>query len=592
MARIKRGIPLPSVAPPDDIDDVQTVDFDLVSLRNEFLDPITALRSRNVPALIQKNPRAQQMQNEAPRCLASENPSRVDQLWGVPERAMAALSSFLFGEPQESLAHTFIRMLGLPVVSLNGSLFNPGYNGKAPNLAEKAAQLDVAEHVSERVTEVQQLRESESQKRITVFRRQGIDAVAYGLVLPVFGNRLFSSVQGATAKQGGFASNTAGFPKVGVQRFSFAQRKIFLENNYERTNGESFPNFFDTGTHVLFPLVTNAEIAVTVDQPRLVCAPFVLGRNETFVEPDLSLPRPGIERILRVRSSDQSDAAVLKDVVRRLDPALALACLTTSELVRVAQALLGRDKIGADALRELNERGNFELRLLASYVRTLKAVVGRLAQAVETLRQVARKVPWAPLPSPEGPAAGTRTSFLVRPTTVSSEVQRRLNELSIRAAANAHIPPVAGGDIGGFATDAALNPNKSYTSEISQAACQKNSIERQGDVALRAVEMIRGEVSGLGLIDILAVYIGLWAVDAEVLVSLLDQPSFERLYADDKLRSKAVDARKKNGGLPTMDGNKAVEKLQDQVATVLAFADRLFQHALGSPRQAPGQSVT
>ena len=594
MVLSRRGAPLPPLAPEDDIDDIQTVDFELASLDREFVAPIRELRSATVAATIQKDPRAQQTQNEAPRCVAGTgeklDPSRVDMVWGAVQRG---LSAFMSGEPQESRAHTFIRMLGLPVVSKSGSLFNPGYNGKAPTMAEKTAQLDVAESVSDRVREVQQLRESESQRRITVFRRQGIDAVAYALVLPVFGNRLFSSVQGATAKGGGFASNTAAFPEVGIQRFSFSQRKLFLENNYERINGESFPDFFDTGTHVLFPLVSNAEVAVAVDQVHQVCAPFVLGRNETFVEPDVSLPRPGIERVLRVRSTDQSDAALLKDMVRRLDPALALSCLTTSDLVRVAQALLGRDKIGEKALKELSERGRFELRMLTSYVRTLKAVVARLADAVETLRHVARVIPWSPMPLPAGPETGSVPSTLVRPTTVSSEIQRRLTELSIRAAGNAYVPPVSSGDIGGFATDASSNPNKTYSSEITQAQCQKNNVLRQGDSALRAIEMIRGEVSGLGLIDILAVYISLWAVDPNVLVSLLDQPSFERLYADTTLRSEAVEARKQNdGGLPVMDGLKAVEALQAQVATVLSFADRLFQHALGSPRQAPGQSVT
>jgi len=43
------------------------------------------------------------------------------------------------------------------------------------------------------------------------------------------------------------------------------------------------------------------------------------------------------------------------------------------------------------------------------------------------------------------------------------------------------------------------------------------------------IEIISGEVSGLGLIDILCIYIALWAMDELALVSMLDDESFSRL---------------------------------------------------------------
>lgn len=118
---------------------------------------------------------------------------------------------------------------------------------------------------------------------------------------------------------------------------------------------------------------------------------------------------------------------------------------------------------------------------------------------------------------------------------------------------------------------------------------QKNEYIRLGSNALRAVEIITGEISGLGLIDILAVYAALWSIDLDVLVSLLDNNAFNRLYENKSLRNSNVMSRHNSG--PKYSGKDAIVKLENRVINILAFADRLLEQKLASPKLAEGGSI-
>ena len=80
-------------------------------------------------------------------------------------------------------------------------------------------------------------------------------------------------------------------------------------------------------------------------------------------------------------------------------------------------------------------------------------------------------------------------------------------------------------------------------------------------------------MSGFGLVDVIAVYIALWSVDLDVLISLLDDSAFERLYNNNTnyQGNESVSSRKNNGVKYT--GEKAISLLTEKLFKILSFAD-------------------
>jgi hypothetical protein len=147
----------------------------------------------------------------------------------------------------------------------------------------------------------------------------------------------------------------------------------------------------------------------------------------------------------------------------------------------------------------------------------------------------------------------------------------------------------------------AMATHTSDTANLYETQIRKieQQIKRQVDIGakeLSKIETITGEISGLGLIDVLAILTALWTIDIDVLLSLLDATAFERLWAysapqddaqnrnksifhDPSLRTDAVERRR---GEPTFTASEAIERLEEQVINMLAFADRTFALSQGA----------
>jgi len=123
------------------------------------------------------------------------------------------------------------------------------------------------------------------------------------------------------------------------------------------------------------------------------------------------------------------------------------------------------------------------------------------------------------------------------------------------------------------------NIEKIYDNEITNVSEEISQLEINGSNALRIIELITGEIAGIGLIDIIAIYCALWAVDIDVLLSLLDDSAFQRLYDNKYLRTGAVTSRHSDG--PAFGIFEAITKLEEQIITILDFADRVYDKQKG-----------
>lgn len=119
--------------------------------------------------------------------------------------------------------------------------------------------------------------------------------------------------------------------------------------------------------------------------------------------------------------------------------------------------------------------------------------------------------------------------------------------------------------------DRAAEENEDMTTKRTEKTDAANG-------ALRTVEIIMGEFSGLGLCDIIAIYLALWTIDLDALVSMLDTESFTRLSQIAALQNKSVQDRVSNNYMPT-SGNDIISvmtKFEQKVAEIYALMAKLM----------------
>ena len=559
---------LPEQQVDSELDDTQGVDVDLESLFNKYILPIDRVRSFAAAPMVDRPVIADgnSVANDA------ANAADIDP-----------------SSPQESRAHAFYRMIGLPVVNEQLQFYNPGFD---PTLKadQRKKNYDISTKVSTVVKDLQTQRETSVRGRLAVFRRLSIDACIHAIAMGVpTGVKPFLQMD-----------DTENFDFINEkdeQKFNLPERQRYIESRYEgRDLGDgvslAISNFFDEGTHILRPFTVDPNITDTVtgfaNETRKVAAPFLPTRGDTGIEREVFTKRPGIEFILRLRIKEQTSniedalALVLEDVGDE-----------STDLTEVVSALLnkaGSEVTSDDILERLKNSTRMQFVNINKLVKTIKAVVEELVVAVDTITNVSKKIKWTPLPSEIGPEGGSDVTNLVVPLQKTA-LERRINNLEVRAIQSRDIG-VASDDFNNSEFQMAQfeNTEKVWQQELDDARECRDNQQKRGSDALAAIEAITGEISGLGLIDVLAIYTALWAIDIEVLISMLDENAFDRMYVfNTDLRSEEVESRRTGG--PQMSVVEAIQAFEGQVINILSYADKIFQDRLGAPQNGEGGSI-
>ena len=102
------------------------------------------------------------------------------------------------------------------------------------------------------------------------------------------------------------------------------------------------------------------------------------------------------------------------------------------------------------------------------------------------------------------------------------------------------------------------------------------------ETALKTIEIIMGEFSGLGLADILAIYTALWTIDLDALVSMLDDEAFDRMYQFfPQLHCPNVVARAVSG-TPVLDIITVLNQFEQKVKEIYSIMDKLLLDRLNN----------
>lgn len=557
---------LPDRTKEPDLDDTQGISLDLETLYNEYIQPIENMRSFGAPTTVDRPV----IKDENAVANNTANDSDIDT-----------------SRAQESRAHAFYRMVGFPTINENLDFYSPGYD---PTLKrdQKKKRYDISTKLSSTVRLATTLREQGARQRREVFSKFSVDSCVYALAIAVpTGIKKFQVMNDS--------ENFNFINSSDEQTFNYKTRKDYLESRYSKRDGSAITNYFTTGSHILRPFTVDPNIEDTVvgfaNQTRQVAAPFLPAKKDTGIERDIYAKRPGLEFILRLRIRAQESSKPVMEEFLSIYSDTETSDLTLVELNQVVSALLNEEGVQSDDILErLKNANNLEVINLNKMVKTIKGVIELLVKSVNDVKNVSKKIKWTPLPSENGPEFGSDSTNLVK-TKQRTELRQRLLNLTTRSFQTRRIGTLSDDD-SILSSDFHLfqfeNVEKPFDKEIDKTEAEIDNFQQIGSDALSAIEIITGEISGFGLIDILAIYTALWAVPLEVLVSLLDENAFRRLYENKDLRSFDVELRNSDG--PQMSVLEAMQAFEKQVINILAYSDNIFRNKLG-PNTVEGGDV-
>jgi len=281
--------------------------------------------------------------------------------------------------------------------------------------------------------------------------------------------------------------------------------------------------------------------------------------------------------------------------------------LNTSENSTISTATIIADTV--EALSDQNSNVSIldtiqgftttQTAMLTTLVKTIKSVVEKLDEFIVEFDNICSKYDLQPVPSIEGPeylgtgkiAAHVRNSSL---SELNIKISRLKLEQQLQLAKNRVTAQTIGGgaaDISSlFAMPIIASVEKDYNAEITTLENERDSHSSRVLELSADIERITGEVSGLGLIDVLAIYTALWAIDIDTLIGFLDDAAFNRLYDfNTDLRTGEVELRKE--GL-TLGGITVLTNFEEKLFNILSFADKIFIQKRASPTLADGGDGT
>jgi hypothetical protein len=149
-------------------------------------------------------------------------------------------------------------------------------------------------------------------------------------------------------------------------------------------------------------------------------------------------------------------------------------------------------------------------------------------------------------------------------------------------------------DLGSFASpfvgSSGADKIKLFSDQLQEQIQKRDRIAEEAFIAMGNIETITGEISGLGLIDILSIYTALWAIDIDTLIGFLDDDSFQRMITfNPTFANISAISSRKNGNKITI--TTILSKFEDKVSSLLSFADKLIANQLVSPTEIFGGSI-
>ena len=491
--------------------DDQNYDIDIDSIYTDFIQEIDANRS-----LVNVNANLQILNN-----LTTDSVGGITQYLKIES------------EPQESRCHAFFRLIGFPVVSRDLKMYNPGLD----ILSDPARTIDIAFKVQ--VTQnpldgfiiLSNSREQYPNDNLQIFSLpKSIDAGTLALSSSVNIRNFIAPLD---------KDNTPLDTKVDNQTYkvNFSSRvgvNTVNLNDYQDSAGNKPTKLTGKRKHIIKPFIVDGRVDFSVcPSSRKVCIPFVPDKSNTMVGENTFVVRPLIEKIIRERLTVFDQEATL-----------GTADSSLIDYIKTIDAIKDQDIVNRVSNGDVYKLGD-QIKF-ATFVNIIRAMMISLVNAQNDILKAQSRYYWVPVPASNGPEGGSTTQgvFLDKnlnkilitdsdQAVLNAVIKTAINQINAQTASANGIP-----DAGGFAFDSFKATFGSDTSNALGDNSQQNlnelnskriSLLNKANSALRTVEIITGEFSGLGLCDIIAVMGSLYLMPEADLLGLLDNDALRRM---------------------------------------------------------------
>lgn len=441
---------------------------------------------------------------------------------------------------QESRCHAFFRLIGFPVVASNFRIYNPGHDiikspTKTINLSDK---INIAMTPMPGFDKLSLERETYTSRIADVFSiPSSIDAGTLALSSGSSGTKsinLRKFVAPLDISSDPFDMNTKN-QSYTIDLTSIVGSNEILLTKFQNPDGSKPSKLSSARKHIIKPFMVDAKIDFSVyPATRRIAVPFVPDQSFTKISSNTFAKRPLIEKIIRDRFSVSNQVQDVGTASQSLiDYVKSIPTIQDQKII---------NQISSGDLYGLSEKSQF-----VQFLNIIQEMMIKLVDSLRLIHKAQGQYYWVPKPSTMGPEGGSTVRDIFIPTLIDRNlvtpsdfnillkiVQSNSNQFNSQTAAVDGVP-----DVGGFAFDGFFKTSFSpeTTESLGNTSQQtldklnntrKRVLERAND-ALRTVEIIMGEFSGLGLCDIIAILGALYIMPKEKLIGFLDFDAYTRL---------------------------------------------------------------
>ena len=272
-----------------------------------------------------------------------------------------------------------------------------------------------------------------------------------------------------------------------------------------------------------------------------ICAPFLIDKSQTQLTPGNYLTRPYIERVIQTRFDNTNVTAstngindfintqifnFIKDNVKITDPTLVNAVV--------------------DPLRSLHTD---EVTIFAKFINVIDALITTLAKAYIEIDCVRGDINWKPIPNIGGPEFGSILNDVNgNDTTNNKQIEIDINIAQLHKfieetnfAIGINSPDLANftfSNMDDMIFDVKNDNNSGFLdNQLNNLINRRTEKGNKANDLLKQIEIITGEFSGLGLLDVMAIQATLWIMDSNALLGLIDDVALSRMQTNRNLKT-------------------------------------------------------
>jgi hypothetical protein len=447
---------------------------------------------------------------------------------------------------QESRISAFYRMIGFPVVPRkSGAYYSPGHD---PNLNLNKDDYDANIKISNEIMADTDLvnqfkfRENVPINFSKIFQTGGSAAqiVTLGsLYIRDFAVQLSSTT---TALLEDDPNKTQYIQDRMTEMFSAFGSKIYYANK---------KNLYSN--HPLKPFIVCPVIDSSVRPMRnRICAPFLLDKSQTRIFQSqggkpVALMRPYIEEVISV-------------IYSGTDKTKNIGGYTASIIQQIkdnSSSFQDSSDIMAIISNPNQNLYNSQVSVFETYVQFIQKIMAQLKDSISFIQEIRNHINFKPIPDPNtGIESGTNGQNRLQSVDYSDTDNNKLLEVNYIATeqlkilfdTSSSLGIDGAPDLGDFAFSGIndimysvhKSVDKSFEDDLKKLDEKRNSFGNDAINHLKNIEIIMGEFSGLGLIDIVSIQAALWLMDPVKITGLIDQKAFARAQQRKDLNLKDI----------------------------------------------------